>query len=508
MSKGRRYDGEQKLNIKKVFAVIAVIVIFVLAIVGIRKILKSDKNTFVSKNIELHYYTVFKNGNWGVINSSGESIIEPANGEMIEIPDKSKGVFVCTYDVNNVDESFKTKAINEKNQEIFTGFDNVYTLRNYDDNKNMWYESNVLKVQKDGKFGLINLDGTEILPCEYDSIETYKGVRNCLVLKKDTNYGIANTKGHIVVPVQYLSVKPIEKDVNNGYIIKNSENKYGVISSNGNIALECKYDEIEDMVDANRYLVKENEKWMLIAEDGTSYLAGKVNDVIDMNNGDVIIKQNGKYGVENIQTELKLPYEYDDLAYLFDNKYLAKKDGKYGMINTNNEVVVDFKYDEIIYKKGDGYVKGKIANNSYEYINKDGNVKFTAGEETRVNGFIRIKNETDVKYYNTALEEKSNKDVYTSNTLFIKKENGKYGFVDKDGKEVVEAKYDDATEQNDYGFVAVKKDGKWGSLDQYGNVVLEPSYVIKDGHEIDFIGRWHVCADKNANYYTDLDDVE
>ena len=52
MGKGRRYDGEQKLNLKKVFAVIATIIIIILFIVGIRQILKADKNTLASKNIE------------------------------------------------------------------------------------------------------------------------------------------------------------------------------------------------------------------------------------------------------------------------------------------------------------------------------------------------------------------------------------------------------------------------------------------------------------------------
>lgn len=506
MSKGRRYDGEQKLNLKKVFAVVAVVVVIILAIFGIKKILKSDKNTIISKNIELHYFTLFKNGNWGVINSSGETIIEPANGEMIEIPDKSKPVFICTYDVSTVDDSFKTKAINEKNQEIFTSYDNIFTLQNYDEDNRLWYESNVLKVQKDGKFGLINLDGTEILPCEYDSISTMKGVKNAIIVKKDVNTGIVNTSGKIVVPVQYSTVEAIEKSADNGYIVKSAESKFGVIKANGDIALEAKYEAIENMVDGNRYLVKENGVWKLIAEDGTSYLDGKVDNVISMNNGDVIAKQNGKYGVLNIQTDLKIPFEYDDLAYLFDDKYVAKKNDKYGIINTNNEVVTDYKYDEIIYNNQTEYVKGKNANNTYDYIAKNLSVKFTAGEETILNGFISIKNGSDVKYYNYKLEEKSNKDVYTANTLFVIKENGKYGFVDKDGKVVVEAKYDDATEQNDYGYVGVKKDGKWGSLDQFGKVVIEPTYTIKDENDVDFVGRWHVCADKNANYYTDVDD--
>ena len=128
MSKGRRYDGEQKLNLKKVFAVVTVVVVIILAIFGIKKILKSDKNTIISKNIELHYFTLFKNGNWGVINSSGETIIEPANGEMIEIPDKSKPVFICTYDVSTVDDSFKTKAINEKFSQIMITYLHYKTM--------------------------------------------------------------------------------------------------------------------------------------------------------------------------------------------------------------------------------------------------------------------------------------------------------------------------------------------------------------------------------------------
>ena len=139
MGRGRRYNGEQKLNLKKVFAVIAAILIVILIIVGIRNILKADKNTLASKNVELNYFTMFSNGNWGVINSSGETIIEPANGEMIVIPNKLKPVFICTYEVNYVDGTFKTKAINEKNQQIYTEYENVMAIENHDENNQLWF---------------------------------------------------------------------------------------------------------------------------------------------------------------------------------------------------------------------------------------------------------------------------------------------------------------------------------------------------------------------------------
>lgn len=60
---------------------------------------------------------------------------------------------------------------------------------------------------------------------------------------------------------------------------------------------------------------------------------------------------------------------------------------------------------------------------------------------------------------------------HTGNTLFLKKENGKYGYVDKKGNVVVDYIYDDATEQNSYGFVSVKKDGLWGSIDKNGKTM-------------------------------------
>ena len=109
------------------------------------------------------------------------------------------------------------------------------------------------------------------------------------------------------------------------------------------------------------------------------------------------------------------------------------------------------------------------------------------------------------KYYNFKLEEKSAQDFLNQNTLFLSKQDGKYGFVDKNNQIIVPYQYDDATEQNQYGFIAVKKDGKWGALDKEGNQVVEPKYELASNIIIDFIGKWHYGMDINLNYYTDME---
>lgn len=399
MSKGKRYNGERQLNMKKVVGVFVVILLIILFIVGIKKILKADKDTMASKNIPLAYYPVFSNGNWGVINSSGDTVIEPAYAEMIMIPNKSKAVFVCTYDVNYVDGSYKTKVVNAKNEELFTNYENINTIQNHDDDNNLWYEENILKVQRNGKYGLINLEGTLVLDCEYDSITPIQGVKNSLIVKKEGKTGLVNSNGKIIVPAEYQEVSTLTSNGDNGYIVKSSENKFGVFTKDGTKALDCIYDNIKHATDNDMYVVKYDGAWKVVLKDGTACLEGKVDNATEVCGANVIVNNNGKFGVYNIETDLKIPTEYEYLTHAFDDKYVARKQGKYGIINENNDVLVQFEYDDIKYNKQTDYFKAKNSDGSYTYISKNMEAKVKAGDETIINGYISLVVNGELKYY-------------------------------------------------------------------------------------------------------------
>ena len=97
--------------------------------------------------------------------------------------------------------------------------------------------------------------------------------------------------------------------------------------------------------------------------------------------------------------------------------------------------------------------------------------------------------------------EKKNTEILKENTLFLSKKNGKYGYVDKKGNNVVDYIYDDGTEQNEYGYIAVKKNGLWGSLNNEGKEIIEPKYNLDNNLKINFLGKWHLGEDINMNYY-------
>ena len=139
-----------------------------------------------------------------------------------------------------------------------------------------------------------------------------------------------------------------------------------------------------------------------------------------------------------------------------------------------------------------------------QLLDRNWQVKVTGvvSEMNTNKNYIKVREGENYQYYNFKLEPKSNTQILQGNTLFLSKKDGKYGYVDEDGQVIVNYIYDDATEQNNYGYVSVKKDGKWGALNQKGEVVVEPTYTLENNLMIDFIVKWHLAEDINANYYT------
>lgn len=174
MSRGRRYSGEGKLNIKKVVAVLIALALIVIVVISIAKLFGGNK--VESKVVTTEYFAAYSEGKWGVIDSKGKEIVKPSYDEAIIIPNSKEAVFICTYDVNYSTNEYKTKAVNEKGEQLFTEYDGIRAIENYDVNNNLWYEDDVLIVTKNGKYGLIDFKGKVLANCDYDSIAALKGV--------------------------------------------------------------------------------------------------------------------------------------------------------------------------------------------------------------------------------------------------------------------------------------------------------------------------------------------
>lgn len=504
MSRGKRYNNdERKLNMKKVFAVIIAIIVIAMFFIGMKELLKGSPKTN-EKTFALAYYTLYENEKWGVIDTRENIVIKPEYEEMIVIPDNTKPVFICMENVDYTNDTFKTKAIDEKGKQLFTNYEKVEVIYNHDENNNIWYESNILKVKKDGKYGLINLDGKEILACTEDNIEPMLGTKSVYITTANGKKGLVDNMGKVIIENNYTEISALTSKYSNGFIVKNDQGKYGVINNDKTIALEEKYDEISPVSENKMYVVKEGSDSKIVNTNGEEFLVNAFEEVKQINTDNIVVKVNGKYGVKTINGVEKIPATYDDLTYTFDDYYIAKKEGKYGIVNEKNEEKLSFNYTYIKYLDTIGILQAETENMESELLDRNLKVK-VKGIIAQINddkNYIRVRENDEYKYYNFKLEQKESKEILATNTIFLSKKDGKYGYVNDKGIVVVDYQYEDATEQNKYGYVAVKKGGKWGCLDAKGNVVVECTNTLDDVLIVDFIGKWHLATDINANYYT------
>lgn len=497
MGKGKRYD-EPKLNLKKVFGTIITIAVIIMIIITINKIL--SKKAEKINNEKLSYFSAYLDGKWGVINSKGELVIDTTYNEMITIPNPEKPVFVIVYDVNEETGEYKTKAVNDKGEALYTEYDKIETIDNFDSKQNIWYENNVLRVQKNGKYGVIDCDGNIILNCEYDEITSLKSVEGNLVVKKGDKVGLVNNLGQQIIPVEYNKIEPLKEKYKNEYKIIGEDGKAGVISTSGTKIIEPKYDDIKYINSAEIFAAKIDGKWNLI---------NKKNEVINKDYDDytyvkgdyVIVRKGEKYGIITTAGEVKIEPTYEELTYAFSVYYIAKLNSKYGVINTENTSVIALEYLNLTYLESKEILIADKTNT--ETVLFDSNLtQKLVGIFVYEDNYIKARINGEDKYYTYKFEEKEKKDVLSQNTLFVNKdvETGKYGFVDSQGNQVVKCTYDDAKEQNQYGYAAVKLNGLWGVIDKGGKQVLVPSVNLDDSIYIDFIRQWHL-ADEGI-YYT------
>ena len=96
-------------------------------------------------------------------------------------------------------------------------------------------------VQKNENMGIINLIGTEITPPVYDEIEAFNQ-KGLALVKKDGKLGLIDAKGKQISPPVYDEIESFNQQ---GLSIVKKDSKWGVIDTTHKIIIPLLYDEIE-----------------------------------------------------------------------------------------------------------------------------------------------------------------------------------------------------------------------------------------------------------------------
>ena len=187
-----------RMNKKKVIILVVVLVIIItIGILLTMYFMNRAKYVFDVKYVsEIKYNVLNIDDRYGVIDNQGNIIIEP-NYDVIQIPDPSISVFICMSNYSTETKEYETKVLNDKKEQIITGYDNVQAIPTETTADGVPFENTVLRYKKDGKYGLIDMEGKEITDAIYDEITAMTYKEGMLLIREGDYVGIININGYV-----------------------------------------------------------------------------------------------------------------------------------------------------------------------------------------------------------------------------------------------------------------------------------------------------------------------
>ena len=398
---------------KKVTIILSCIIIIISLCISIY--IPNRKKIEDTEDTSINYSVIDENGKKG-ISKNGNIIIEPQY-ENIIIPNPHRAVFLCENGENQ-------KFVNEKNNEIFTQYEDVEVI----EISNGEYEKNILIYQDKEKLGLLGITGNVITSAKYDEIFNLGFKGGEVVVKENGKFGILDEKGKTKIKIKYDSIQSDEyyteeyKYQKSGYIVKITTEdgyRYGYYDSEGIQVLTEEYNQIARLTQ-----IKSDESYLIVAK-------------------------NGQYGIF-VNNNKIINTQYQNIEYNSDLEiFIVERTGKYGAISLKGKEILKAEYNEL-----------KV-NGLYIYTLKD--------EEKKVwdtNGL-----EVDINY-ETIIQKTASKEY------FIKNEGGYYSILNNNMEEISKGKYKYLEFIYDNYFIATNETDKSGIIDSQENLIIEYKYDI------------------------------
>ena len=273
-------------------------------------------------------------GKYGVIDRSGNYVVKPEY-EYIRLINNSPLVYAHRH--LSLQKTSRPIAINPKKENQILGkFVSIgggmipYATNGYVPVKN-----------DEGRWGLINEDGSLMLPFIYDTIDCYNYGR----CENDVtgNYFVASSGGKIT------ELYDDEVHYQGG--------KYGLITAAGEVILDFKYDELyyasDDCIIIGKGKRRETRKYGVITLGGKTVLPCKYSDIY-VGDGTICFEDldTGKCGWADIYGNILVQPKFYRASFLtgFSDGLMAVKQryfkyrGKVGYVNKAGELVIPFTF--------------------------------------------------------------------------------------------------------------------------------------------------------------------
>ncbi len=208
----------------------------------------------------------------------------------------------------------------------------------------------LIGVEKDGEFGVINREGEEIYACIYESVDI--NTPKAILLQQNGLWFFYDRRGRKISQNGYSEYYLLY----GGWFRVKREERYGFANIQGKEKIACQYLKTGDFSEGLCWVNTEDGKMGFIDGDGkmqipTEYLgAGNFSEglaPVAKNIG--LIWEDIRYGFIDANNQEVIPFEYEAAALFREGYAPVKKEGKWGFIKKNGKPLSKFIYDEVHY---------------------------------------------------------------------------------------------------------------------------------------------------------------
>lgn len=228
------------------------------------------------------------------------------------------------------------------------------------------YFNGRIPVYYNNKYGFINYQGIEVIPCSYDKISSLNShaVRVAMSKRSFDNpkdrwgtvydkWGIINENGEIILPLKYDEINSSYKEnyfvAGFYYRYKNLQlTHWGLIDINGKELTEFKYDKVFNLKNGlikvgviNKNDLMDREKWGIINEKGVELTSVKYDEIDEFSEGISIVIIEDLKGYINEKGEEITKIEFQRAGLFSKGKGRINLNGRDGYVDINGKIFFD-----------------------------------------------------------------------------------------------------------------------------------------------------------------------
>jgi tetratricopeptide (TPR) repeat protein len=351
------------------------------------------------------------------------------------------------------------------------------------------------KYSKVRSFGVILVSTVMLVmsSCQKASFFTSKPDSGIFLVKLNGKYGFINKSGKVLINPQFDAAG----NFYDGLAVVKSGEKWGYINKSGKIVINPQFEQATNFYEGLA-AVKLGGKWGYINKSGNIVINPQFESAGFFSQGLADVGSTGggwikQFGFIDKSGKYVINPQFDGVSFFNEGLATASNGRAFGYINKSGEYVINPQFDQA-WVFTDGLAMVRLGN-KLGFINKSGKYIINPQFDT-------------ANWFQDGLAAVCN--------------GGKCGYIDKTGKYIISPQFDSANDFHD-GLAAVetgviwkswmdpwlgkqtkKISGKWGYIDKTGKIVVEPHFDgagdFRDGLGLVTIGSHWAYIDKTGKY--------